>query len=164
MKRSLALEWGYRLLATLVATASVFPLLYAFATSLKKGTALFSPSLWVSNPTFDNYRSLFEQQSFGRNLFNSLLVASGVVLFSLALSLLAAWALGRVGRYDEALAALERAWSTGYRDAVLEARAAWLCDRKGATSEAARHREQASSLDPGYMTDPGMFALMSSKP
>ena len=96
MKPSVLLEWGYRLLATLIATVSVFPLLYAFATSLKKGTALFSPSLWVAHPTFDNYLSLFEQQSFGRNLLDSLFVASGVVLLSLALSLLGAWALGRV--------------------------------------------------------------------
>jgi trehalose/maltose transport system permease protein len=83
-------------LAIVIVVISVFPLVYAFATSLKQGTALFSPTLWVSSPTFANYLMLFKQQSFGRNLLNSVFVATGVVAFSLALSLLAAWALGRV--------------------------------------------------------------------
>jgi trehalose/maltose transport system permease protein len=91
---------GFRLLywplAVVITIGSVFPLVYAFATSLKQGTALFTPSLWVDAPTVQNYLTLFRQQSFGRNLLNSLLVAGGVVTLSLALSLLAAWALGRV--------------------------------------------------------------------
>jgi trehalose/maltose transport system permease protein len=83
-------------LALLIVAVSVFPLLYAFATSLKQGAALFEPGLWPSAPTLANYKMLFEQQSFGRNLLNSALVAGGVVALSLGLSLPAAWALARV--------------------------------------------------------------------
>lgn len=86
----------YLLCALLAIVAAVFPLVYAISTSLKQGTALFTPQLWPDAPTLDNYRSLFRDQPFGRNLLNSAIVASGVVALSLALSLLAAWALGRV--------------------------------------------------------------------
>ena len=96
MKTSRGFQLLYWPLAIVIVVISVFPLIYAFATSLKQGTALFSPTLWVSSPTFANYLMLFKQQSFGRNLLNSVFVATGVVAFSLALSLLAAWALGRV--------------------------------------------------------------------
>jgi trehalose/maltose transport system permease protein len=96
MKTSRGFQLMYWPLAIVIVVISVFPLVYAFATSLKQGTALFSPTLWVSSPTFANYLMLFKQQSFGRNLLNSVFVATGVVAFSLALSLLAAWALGRV--------------------------------------------------------------------
>jgi trehalose/maltose transport system permease protein len=83
-------------LVVLIVVVSVFPLLYAVSTSLKQGAALFSPTLWVDAPTLANYVGLFKQQSFGRNLLNSAMVATGVVVLSLALSLLAAWSLGRV--------------------------------------------------------------------
>lgn len=83
-------------LALLIALVSVFPLLYAFTTSLKQGAALFEPTLWTVQPTIDNYLTLFRQQSFGRNLLNSALVSAGVVAVSLGLSLMAAWALARV--------------------------------------------------------------------
>jgi trehalose/maltose transport system permease protein len=87
---------AYWPLALLIVVVSVFPLLYAFGTSLKTGADLFVPSLFPDRPTWENYALLFQQQSFGRNLLNSALVAGGVVLISLALSLLAAWALSRV--------------------------------------------------------------------
>ncbi len=94
-----AFTWGgaaYALLALLVVAVSVFPLLYAASTSLKQGSALFDPGLLPHAPTLDNYRALFRDQPFAHNLLNSTLVSSGAVLLSLALSLLAAWSLGRV--------------------------------------------------------------------
>jgi trehalose/maltose transport system permease protein len=91
-----AWHWLYWPLALAILAASVFPLLYAFTTSLKQGTALFSPTLWADAPTLQNYLVLMRQQDFGRNLLNSVVVATGVAALSLALSLLAAWALGRV--------------------------------------------------------------------
>jgi trehalose/maltose transport system permease protein len=96
MKRANVFEWLYWPLSLGIAVVSLFPLVYAFSTSLKQGTALFSPTLWVATPTVQNYVVLFQQQSFGRNLLNSVGVASGVVLFSLVVSLLAAWSLSRV--------------------------------------------------------------------
>jgi len=96
MRTSRGFQLMYWPLAIAIVIVSVFPLVYAFSTSLKQGTALFSPTLWVDSPTIANYLMLFKQQSFGRNLLNSVFVATGVVGFSLGLSLLAAWALGRV--------------------------------------------------------------------
>lgn len=75
---------------------SVFPLLYAVATSFKQGSGLFDPGLLPAAPTLDNYRALFRDQPFAHNLLNSALVAGGAVAVSLALSLPAAWSLGRV--------------------------------------------------------------------
>jgi trehalose/maltose transport system permease protein len=91
--------WGalVRGLGSVVLVAvSVFPLLYAVATSFKQGSGLFDPGLLPAAPTLDNYRALFRDQPFAHNLLNSALVAAGAVALSLALSLLAAWSLGRV--------------------------------------------------------------------
>jgi len=87
---------GYAAAATLLVFVSVFPLLYAISSSLKTRTGLFSPELIPAEPTLANYVSLFREQPFAHNLLNSLLVAGGVVALSLVLSLMAAWALGRV--------------------------------------------------------------------
>jgi trehalose/maltose transport system permease protein len=74
----------------------VFPLVYAISSSLKHSTGLFSPELLPKQPTISNYASVFAEQPFATNLLNSVIVAGSVVTLSLALSLMAAWALGRV--------------------------------------------------------------------
>ena len=79
-----------------VMIVSVFPLLVAVSSSLKTGDGLFDPSLWPAAPTLENYRHLFQEHPFGRNLLNSLLVSGSVVAVSLVLSLMAAWSLARV--------------------------------------------------------------------
>lgn len=84
------------LLAVLVIGVSVFPFVYAISSSLKQGAGLFVPDLFPDHPTLANYRALFRDQPFGHNLLNSAIVAGGVVLISLGLSLLAAWSLSRV--------------------------------------------------------------------
>lgn len=86
----------YAVMAVVFIVVSLFPFGYAISTSLKQGSALFEPDLWPSAPTLDNYRALFRDQPFGRNLLNSAMVAGGTVALSLVLSLLAAWSLGRV--------------------------------------------------------------------
>jgi len=87
---------GYWAASALVVFTSVFPLLYAISSSLKEREGLFSPELFPPQPTLVNYVSLFREQPFAQNLFNSVLVAGSVVVVSLLLSLMAAWALGRV--------------------------------------------------------------------
>ena len=86
------------LLAALVSLYSVFPFVYAIATSLKTGTALFGTDVLPDQPTLDNYISLFTtaEQPFGRHILNSILVSSRVVALSLWLGLTAAYAMGRV--------------------------------------------------------------------
>src|SRR6266850_2272397 len=90
------LRLGYYACALLFIFVSVFPLVYAFSSSLKRSTGLFSPELIPKQPTISNYVSVFAEQPFATNLLNSVIVAGSVVALSLALSLMAAWALGRV--------------------------------------------------------------------
>lgn len=84
--------------AALVVAVSVFPLLYALSTSLKTGSALFDPGFIPPAASLANYRSLLTdgEQPFVRQVLNSIGVATAVVAVSLALSVLAAWALGRI--------------------------------------------------------------------
>ena len=49
-----------------------------------------------AEPDWSNYVAVFREQPFGRNILNSVLVASGVVLAGLALGVTAAFALSRV--------------------------------------------------------------------
>jgi len=87
---------GYYAASLAFIFVSVFPLVYAMSSSFKQRTGLFSPELLPKNPTLANYVGVFSEQPFGTNLLNSLIVAGSVVALSLALSLMAAWALGRV--------------------------------------------------------------------
>ena len=91
--------WGriaYYAASLLFIFTSLFPLVYALSSSLKKSTGLFSPELLPKQPTVANYTAVFSEQPFATNLLNSVIVAGSVVALSLALSLMAAWALGRV--------------------------------------------------------------------
>jgi len=96
MKKNPLMVLGFYLASALVLFFSLFPFYYAIVSSLNNGSALFSTSLWPAHPSLANYIAIFKEQSFGANLSNSLFVATGVVVFSLLLSMLAAYALGRV--------------------------------------------------------------------
>ncbi|MBB5189432.1 trehalose/maltose transport system permease protein [Silvimonas terrae] len=87
---------GFYAASIVVLIFALFPFYYAIVSSLKNGSALFSTSLWPAHPSLANYIAIFKEQSFGANLANSVFVAGGVVAFSLGLSMLAAYALGRV--------------------------------------------------------------------
>jgi trehalose/maltose transport system permease protein len=65
-------------------------------TSLKTGSALFRVDYFPFSWDWQNYAALFQQQPFGRNILNSVAVAVVVVLASLLLGTLAAYALSRV--------------------------------------------------------------------
>lgn len=89
---------GLYALALVVSAYSVFPFVYAIATSLKSGDELFSARLLPAAPTLSHYMALFTQaeQPFGRHIVNSILVSFLVVVVSLALAVTAAYALGRI--------------------------------------------------------------------
>lgn len=86
------------LVAALVVWVSVFPFVYAVATSFKSGSALFDPSLWPAAWSIGNYVSLFTvaEQPFGRHIVNSIVVSVLVVGVSLFIGVTAAYALGRI--------------------------------------------------------------------
>jgi trehalose/maltose transport system permease protein len=74
----------------------VFPFYYAIISSFKIGSELFVVSYLPSSWRPDNYISVFKDQPFALNIWNSFLVSSTVVAFSLLLGLTAAYALGRI--------------------------------------------------------------------
>jgi trehalose/maltose transport system permease protein len=85
------------LTAALVVAICVGPLIYMMATSFKTGAALFDPTLLPRTPTWDNYRALFSGvQPFGRQMLNSLMVATITVALSMVLAVTASYALARL--------------------------------------------------------------------
>lgn len=97
MKRTGAtLLWHLPLLLLAVATA--FPLVWMLSASFMapgESTTL-PPPLLPSHPTLENYRALFERLAMGRALLNSLLIAGGTTLLSLALNSMAGYAFARL--------------------------------------------------------------------
>ncbi len=75
---------------------TVFPFYWAVVSSLKSGSAIFRVEFLPATPTLENYRALFAEQPFARNIVNSLIVASVATAISLALAVSAAYALGRI--------------------------------------------------------------------
>jgi trehalose/maltose transport system permease protein len=95
-----ALVWlkriAFGVLVTVIILYSLFPFYWAVVSSLKQGSALFVVEAWPRQPAWRNYVAVFTEQPFGRNLLNSVLVASSVVLVSLFLAVTAAFALARI--------------------------------------------------------------------
>ena len=74
----------------------LFPFYYALVSSLRSGADIFQVSYWPAHPTLDNYRAVMTEQPFARNIMNSVIVATAVVVLSLGLATFAAFALARV--------------------------------------------------------------------
>jgi trehalose/maltose transport system permease protein len=94
--RRLAGRIGFYGLVALILFYAVFPFYWAIISSLKSGSAIFRVEFVPSTASFENYRALFVEQPFARNILNSLIVASAATLVSLALAALSAYALGRM--------------------------------------------------------------------
>ncbi|ESX81892.1 MULTISPECIES: carbohydrate ABC transporter permease [unclassified Mesorhizobium] len=87
---------AFYLLVAIIVVVAVFPFYYAIVTSLKSGTALFQIDYWPKTITFSNYQTVFTEGTFLRNLVNSLVISSAVVVISLFLGVTAAYALARI--------------------------------------------------------------------
>jgi trehalose/maltose transport system permease protein len=87
---------GFWVLAAAITVYTVFPFYWSVVTSLKTGSALFSVDLLPPDPVWENYRLIFAEQPFARNIGNSVLVAVAVVALSLSLAVTAAFAFGRL--------------------------------------------------------------------
>ena len=79
-----------------IVVVAVFPFYYAILTSFKSGTDIFRVTYWPDSFSLDNYRAVFSQGSFPRNLLNSVFVATVTVVLALFLAVTAAFALSRV--------------------------------------------------------------------
>jgi trehalose/maltose transport system permease protein len=95
MRRALR-DLGFWLLVAGIAVFALFPFYYAVLTSLRSGTDLFRVAYLPDALDLSNYIALFERQSFGRNILNSILVAGSVVALSLLAGVTAAYAFGRI--------------------------------------------------------------------
>jgi trehalose/maltose transport system permease protein len=87
---------GFHLLIAGIIFYAVFPFYWAVISSLKSGSAIFNVEFFPADPSFENYRALFAEQPFARNILNSLIVATLATAISLFLAVTAAYALGRV--------------------------------------------------------------------
>jgi trehalose/maltose transport system permease protein len=87
---------GFWLLVAGILLFCLFPFYYAVVSSLRPPAELFRPALLPLQWTPANYRAVFPEQPFGRNILNSVFVAGSVVALSLLVGTLAAYALGRL--------------------------------------------------------------------
>lgn len=85
------------LLVAVIAFYALFPFYWAFITSFKEESEMFSRATFLpKNPTLDNYQYVFRDQSFILALRNSTFVSLATTLLSLAAGAFAAYALGRL--------------------------------------------------------------------
>jgi multiple sugar transport system permease protein len=82
----------------LLALFALFPLLWMLSVSfMHPGEAsTLPPPLLPRDPTFANYRELFERAGMGRHLANSVLAASAITFLSLAFNLAAGYAFAKL--------------------------------------------------------------------
>ncbi|MEM9010024.1 MAG: carbohydrate ABC transporter permease [Pseudomonadota bacterium] len=95
MRRTLGAVGLYTLVA-IVVFVSVFPFYYAMLTSFESGTDIFLVNYLPRAFDLLNYQQVLTQGSFVRNIFNSIFVATTVVVISLFLAVTAAYALSRI--------------------------------------------------------------------
>ncbi|MFI5011511.1 MAG: carbohydrate ABC transporter permease [Hyphomicrobiales bacterium] len=102
-RRSFALLTVYVLLLAAV-TVVLFPVFWMASSSLKPSSELFARNMTMLpvDWTFENYRNVWQRTSFPAYFWNSFKVASLSTLFSVIISMYAAYAMARirfVGRY-----------------------------------------------------------------
>jgi multiple sugar transport system permease protein len=74
----------------------LFPIYWMLIISLKLNREIYRlPSLWIDNPTLDNYRTLIDKKHFLTNIRNSLIVASTVTVTAVIVSAFAAYSVVR---------------------------------------------------------------------
>lgn len=85
----------YALVAVIILQA-VFPFYYAILTSLESGQAIFEVNYLPQAASLANYWAMISDGVFGKQILNSIFVATVVVLISLFLAVTAAYALSRI--------------------------------------------------------------------
>ena len=85
----------YALVGAIVLQA-VFPFYYAILTSLESGQSIFEVNYLPEAASLANYWSMISDGVFGKQILNSVFVATVVVFISLFLAVTAAYALSRI--------------------------------------------------------------------
>jgi trehalose/maltose transport system permease protein len=91
------LRIAFYIVVAVLMVYTIFPFYWAINTSLTPASQLFSQTVqyFPTNPTLQNYVTVFTQRPFGLNLMNSAIVAGVTVFISLFIGSLASYALGR---------------------------------------------------------------------
>ncbi|HCQ64659.1 MAG TPA: sugar ABC transporter permease [Rhodobacteraceae bacterium] len=96
MKPGIWQRIGFYAIVIVIVTQAVFPFYYAILTSLEDGQALFEVNYLPKALNLTNYRAMLAEGVFGKQMLNSVFVASVVVVVSLFLAVTAAFALSRI--------------------------------------------------------------------
>lgn len=103
--RKSGIDWGHVLgrawfwvLIVVILLYTLFPFYWAVISSLKTSDELVKTpvNFWPESITLDNYRDVFNNASFMRALLNSTIVSGSVVILSLVLGTVAAYAMARL--------------------------------------------------------------------
>jgi trehalose/maltose transport system permease protein len=86
----------FYLVVAIIVIYAVFPFYYAILSSMKSGSELFRVDYFPFKWNLGNYTSVFRDQPFATNIWNSLVVSFSVVVLSLFLGVTAAFALARI--------------------------------------------------------------------
>lgn len=89
---------GFWILLAFIVFYTLFPFYWAIVSSLKPNDELVATpqSFWPQNPTLENYRKVFSNDSFLRALMNSAIVSGSVVILSLLFGTLTAYSMARL--------------------------------------------------------------------
>lgn len=89
---------GFWILIVVIFVYLLFPFYWAFVSALKTQAELIQTpaTLWPTDPTLQNFRAVFQNESFMRSLVNSTFVALAVTLLSLGIGSFAGYALGKM--------------------------------------------------------------------
>ncbi len=89
---------AFWLLIIAILLYTLFPFYWAIVSSLKTNQEVVQtpPTFWPENLTWENYRTVFNNDTFLLALRNSAIVSTSVVILSLLLGTVAAYAMGRL--------------------------------------------------------------------
>lgn len=96
MKPPLWKTVGFYALVMVIVLQALFPFYYAVLTSLEDGQALFEVNYLPRALNLANYQAMLSGGVFGKQILNSVFVATVVVILSLFLAVTAAYALSRI--------------------------------------------------------------------
>jgi trehalose/maltose transport system permease protein len=89
---------AFWLLIIVILLYTLFPFYWAIVSSLKTTQEVVRtpPTFWPENLTWENYRTVFQNDTFLLALRNSAIVSGSVVILSLLMGTVAAYAMGRL--------------------------------------------------------------------
>jgi len=96
MKPNFWKRTGFYALVAFIVLQAIFPFYYAVLTSLESGQALFEVNYLPKKLDLSNYAGMLSQGVFGKQILNSVFVATVVVIISLFLAVTASFALARI--------------------------------------------------------------------